>query len=148
MTTIAVSKTQIAGDRQCTHGGGMKFKLKTKIFKFEQPILYHVPFYVGLAGTVEKFADVLEFFNDPTQYKSPPKLGNGEGVILATDGKIFTFFKDPTNWLVVDQPTYAIGSGMHFAMGAMASGATPVEAVKVAIKNDPSSGFGVTSFDL
>ena len=126
----------------------MKFRLKTKIFEFESPLLYPKPFYVGLAGTVEKFADVLEFFRDPTQYKKPPSLGNGEGLILTTDGKIFTFFKDPTNWLVIDQPTYAIGSGMHFAMGSMESGATPLEAVKAAIKLDPSSGMGTTHYNL
>lgn len=126
----------------------MKFRLKTKIFEYEQPLLYPKKFYVGLAGNVDKFADVLDWFVDPTQYKKPPTLGNGEGIILTADGKIFTFFKDPTNWLVIDQPTYAIGSGMHFAMGAMAAGAEPLEAVKQAIKLDPSSGMGTTHYKL
>lgn len=147
MTTIAVSKKQIAGDRQATHGGGMKFRLKTKIFEYESPLLYPKKFYVGLAGNVDKFADVLEFFLDPTQFKKAPSL-NGEGVILTADGKIFTFGKSPDNWIVVDQPTYSIGSGSHIAMGAMAAGATPLDAVKAAIKMDPSSGMGTSHYNL
>jgi ATP-dependent protease HslVU (ClpYQ) peptidase subunit len=148
MTTIAVSKSQIAGDRQATHAGGLKFRLKTKIFEFNQPILYDKPIYVGLAGNVESFADVLAWFSDPTQYKTPPALKGGEGVILAKDGKIFTFFKSPANWTVIDQNTYAIGSGSHFAMGAMAAGASPIDAVKEAIKLDPSTGMGTTFYNV
>lgn len=147
MTTIAASKSQIAGDRQATHAGGLKFRLKTKIFEYEQPLLYPKKFYVGLAGSVDKFADVLDFFLDPAQYKKAPKLGGGEGIILTADGKIFTF-SSSDSWIVVDQPTYSIGSGSHLAMGAMAAGATPVEAVKAAIKMDPSSGFGTTHYDI
>lgn len=125
----------------------MKFRLKTKIFEYESPLLYPKKFYVGLAGNVDKFADVLDFFLDPTQYKKAPKL-SGEGVILTADGKIFTFGNNPDTWILVDQPLYAIGSGMHFAMGAMAAGATPLEAVKESIKLDPSSGMGTTHYDL
>lgn len=148
MTTIAANRKQIAGDRQATHSGGMKFRMKTKIFEYEQPLLYPKKFYVGLAGNVDKFADILEFFRDPTQYKKPPTMGGGEGIILTTDGKIFSFFKDPTSWLIIDQPTYAIGSGSHFAMGVMATGASPLEAVKESIKLDPNSGFGVTHYNI
>lgn len=39
----------------------------------------------------------------------------------------------------------AIGSGAHFALGAMVAGATAIEAVTIASRLDKSSGFGVDS---
>ena len=46
-----------------------------------------------------------------------------------------------SNWLRICDKHYAIGSGMHFAQAAMASGKTPLEAVKIASKFDPSTGM-------
>ena len=43
----------------------------------------------------------------------------------------------------MDEPTYAIGSGMHYALGALKTGATPKEAVVAASKLDPMTGLGV-----
>jgi hypothetical protein len=147
MTTVAVSKTQIAADRQATHNGGLKFKVKSKLTSFENPIFYKYEFHVGLSGNLDQFCDILDFFLDPTGHKKAPVLKQGEGVILSADGKIWTF-SNPTIWIGVDQPYYAIGSGMNFAMGAMAQGATPYEAVKHASKLDPMTGMGVTKVDL
>ena len=100
-----------------------------------------------MAGNLETFPDVLDFFTDPSTYKKPPRLAGGEGLILTNDGKIWTF-SNPTVWININQPFYAVGSGMLYAMGAMEQGATPVEAVKAAIKHDPSTGYGVTSISL
>lgn len=148
MTTIAATRTQIAADRQATHGSGMKFKFKNKIHKFEHPAFYDgKPFYVGLAGQIESFPLAIEYFSDPINTK-PPKLKGMEAVILTSDGKIWTFWARPDVWTAVDQPTYAIGSGMHYASGALAQGATAKEAVQAACKLDINSGMGVTHYDL
>lgn len=147
MTTIAANKFQIAADRQATHSGGLKFRLKNKIFSFESPLIYPVPFHVGLSGNIEDFSSIYEFFYDPTSVKKAPRMKAGEGLILSEDGKLWTFCT-ANNWLYVDQPFYAVGSGMNFAMGAMEAGATPYEAVKQTCKHDPNSGMGVTKIDL
>lgn len=147
MTTIAVSKTEIAGDRQATHSAGMVFRLKTKLHKFAPTAFYPTEFYVGLAGNLDDFSDVLSFFQSPEGYKKAPRLKGGEGLILGGDGKIWTFSRADV-WIPVDQKFYAIGSGMLYAMGAMENGATPTDAVKAACKFDPGSGMGVTSFRL
>jgi len=146
LTTIAATTTQIAADKQATHGGGMAFKMKTKLHKFDNGAFYKTPFYVGLAGNVDTFASILNYFEYPETYKRTPKL-KGEGIILTADGKIWTFLS-PNEWLLVDQPYYAIGSGMHFAMGAMANGKTAIEAVKTAAKLDPGTGMGFTTINL
>jgi 20S proteasome alpha/beta subunit len=56
-------------------------------------------------------------------------------------------FDDPSAWLVVDQPYYAIGSGSPFALGALAQGASAKEAVEAAAKSDPFTGMGVKSYN-
>ena len=148
MTTIAATRTQIAADRQATHGSGMKFKFKNKIHKFEHPAFYDgKPFYVGLAGAVSAFPAVLEYFSDPENTK-PPKCKGMEAVVLTSDGKIWMFESNPSNWILVDQPFYAIGSGMLYAAGAMATGATALDAVKAASKLDVNSGMGTTHYNL
>lgn len=147
MTTIAVSTKQIAGDRQATHGGGMKFKLKTKLHSFDSKMFYSKPFHVGLAGNLDSFSTILDFFQNPDEYKKPPKPKGVEGVVLTADGNIFTFV-DPSIWLKIEQPYYAIGSGMNFAIASMMSGKTPMEAVKITATLDPMTGFGVTKIDL
>lgn len=146
MTTIAASRTQIAGDRQATHSGGMKFKIKTKILTFHSSI-YPVPFHVGLCGNLENFPEICNYFQYPEEYKKPPKITGTEGVVLTEKGELFMFFK-PGMWMKLDQPFYAVGSGMHFAMGAMEQGASPYEAVKAASKLDPNTGMGVTKIEL
>lgn len=147
MTTIATNRTQIAADRQVTHNGGLQFKVKSKLNSYENPIFYKYKFHVGLTGDTSEFSQVLDFFLDPTGYKKAPAMKKGEGLILTEDGKIWTF-SNPTDWMLVDQPYYAVGSGMNFAMGALAQGASPYEAIKVASKLDPLTGMGVTKIDL
>ena len=147
MTTIAVTRTQIAGDRQANHNGGLKFRLKTKIHSFENVIFYPKPFHVGLCGDVDQFATILNFFDNPTAYKKPPKFSGGEGIILTGDGKIWTFWQADT-WTLVDQAFYAVGSGMNFAMGVMAAGGTAAEAVKYASTLDSNTGMGITKVDI
>jgi hypothetical protein len=147
LTTIAATKSQIAGDRQANHSGGLKFKLKTKVHAFDNNLFYKTPFYVGLCGNLDQFAGVLGYFSDPSSYKKIPRMKKGEGLILSADGKIWTF-TDPTTWLLVDQPYYAIGSGMNFAMGSMAAGSTAYEAVKYAATLCPNTGMGITKIDI
>jgi hypothetical protein len=147
MTTVAVSNTQIASDKQATHSGGLKFKIKTKLYSFNNELFWPYPFHVGMAGNIESFMDIIQYFQDPTEWKRAPKIKQGEGVLLTGDGKIFTF-ATPDIWIRVDQPYYAIGSGMNFAMGSMAAGSTPYEAVRYASKMDPGTGMGVTKIDL
>lgn len=139
MTTIAVTKNQIACDLQFSHSSGYKFKGKTKLYEFPVSALYSKPFTIGYCGDVAGIVPVLDWMADPMQ--KPPKVKYSEFVVLTADKKIFTF-SDPSQWLSVDQDFYAVGSGATFALGAMGSGATALEAVKAASKFDPFTGMG------
>jgi hypothetical protein len=144
MTTIAVTKNQIACDLQIYHASGYKFKTKTKIYEFQISAVYPKPFCIGYAGNVDGLVPVLDWLADPTT--KPPRVSSSEFVVLTSDHKIFTF-ANPSQWFAVDQPFYAIGSGATFALGAMGSGATALDAVKAASKFDPMTGMGFKHID-
>jgi hypothetical protein len=96
---------------------------------------------VGFAGVVNGVSSVWDFFIDPTVFKKPPRPKETMFVVLTGDKKIYTF-NDPTEWMQVDANHYAIGSGSTFALGALATGASALDAVKTASKFDPLTGLG------
>jgi hypothetical protein len=145
LTTIAANKEEIACDLQGTHNGGYKLKLVTKIQEYMLAEIWPVPFYVGLAGNLDVFSDVFDWFRDPSEWKKPPGMKGTEGLILTQDGHIFTF-GNPAKWIKLNQSIYAIGSGAPFALAAMDAGKTPSEAVKIASKHDPNTGMGVKKY--
>ena len=133
----------MAGDRQATHSSGLKFKIKTKIFKFSNKLLYPRDFIVGYSGSLSVVGDVLAFLaDDQGQTKMPKIKGEAEFLVLTEDKQIFTFF-NVSSWILLDEPHYSIGSGSHIAMGALKAGASPKDAVKAASECDPSTGMGV-----
>jgi hypothetical protein len=144
MTTIAVTKNQIACDLQISHNSGYKFKGKTKLYEFESSLVYPKPFCVGYCGNTDAVVPVLDWLVNPTT--KPPKIVSTEFLVLTSDHKIYTF-NSPNDWMLVDQPIYAIGSGSLLAIGAMEAGASAIEAVKIASKYDPSTGMGFRKVD-
>lgn len=145
MTTIAVNKSSIAGDRQFTHSGGHKFRGKTKLYELPEStaeILFSTKkAVVGFCGNADSLVTCLEFLFNPMEHTKVPRVKGVEMVALTDDKKIWTSFS-LRNWMLVDQNYYAIGSGSAFAMGALESGKSPLEAVKAAAKLDPATGMG------
>ena len=67
-------------------------------------------------------------------------------VVLTMNGELMTF--ERTNLPVtVGKHQQAYGSGSHFAMGAMANGATAKHAVEIASKLDPHTGGRVYTYE-
>lgn len=130
-----------------THSNGITFKSSSKLYEFENKLIYPKKFIVGFCGDVDTALHTLDFFIDPANWKPSKKTRDCEFVALTADHKMYTF-SNPTKWVPLDGKFYAIGSGSHFAMGAMQAGSTPKEAVEHAIKLDKASGYGVTFFDL
>lgn len=61
------------------------------------------------------------------------------GMIVDKKGKVW-MYESRLYPMVIDAPFYALGSGSHLALGAMAHGATAHQAVKIAAKFDPFTG--------
>lgn len=148
MTTIACNKEEMYGDLQyTTTSTGHKFKGAPKVWKFGPGMIYEQPFIVGLCGTCTDIISLIDFYTHPEIYKNPPKKLSCSGLVLTVDGDIFTF-DDCTKWIAWNEPYAAQGSGGAYAQGALANGASPKEAVKVAMKHDAFTGMGVKGFNI
>lgn len=144
MTTIACNKQALYGDLQFTNGS-YKYKGSGKVFRFKASPIWHCDYIVGFAGTASAMLDVAEFFANPS--KSGPRVKDLFGLVLTAEREIYRF-DNYRRWLKVEDKFSAIGSGMDYAMGAMATGATPKEAVKVAMTHDIYSGMGIKGYEI
>ena len=142
MTTIAVNRNMMVGDRQFTHSSGMKLIGKTKIYELPLPDVFDCKrAFIGFAGNADAFGKAISWLHDPTT--KPPKLNGVEMLLLDQRGKIY-HGTTMTNWMELSDSHFAIGSGMQFAQAAMASGKDPYEACKIAAKFDANTGCGYT----
>jgi hypothetical protein len=126
-----------------TYSGSIKWKCKTKIFKFNaHPDIFPDDFMVGFAGTGNDLITAAEFFSIPDSFKRVPNLKGLHGLVLTVKGDIF-IFDQLDKWMLVSEPHASIGSGSMFALGAMEAGGSVKDAIKAATKLDPFTGLGV-----
>jgi hypothetical protein len=139
----------MACDLQFNHSGGIKFKGKTKIIELSKAVAKELfgcnKAFIGFAGNADVWGEVVAWFAKPDD--KPPKMKGIELLMLTDEGKLY-HGTTTTNWMLLDEPYFSIGSGMHLAIAAMAVGSTPADAVKVAAKHDPNTGCGVKVYNL
>lgn len=149
MTTILVDKKAkiLAADNQVTYGNGVRGKI-TKIWAKDG-------IGICVAGSLEFGILLKEYFFRLLDGEdvSPPDSNDEDCSAL---GLIMDFnYKKPKAYFLsnncvmheIEEPFYATGSGGQFALGAIAAGADPIKAIKIAHKFDPGTGSGVLYFD-
>lgn len=77
-----------------------------------------------------------------------PRLSKDFAALKLTKDGIYVIDRDDTTWMRCKSDYFAIGSGRDLALGAMAHGASPLEAVKTAMKWDIYSGGEPTVISL
>lgn len=105
----------------------------------------------SLFGVSGRLASCTAFVNylklgDRTEGVEAPCMEHVRALVL-TDGGIYMYDGGPTPFKVDDR-IWAVGSGSAAAMGAMAAGATPQEAIRIAAKYDEGTGGPVRTFAL
>lgn len=149
MTTVAVNKKMMAGDKKFVHMSGTSLVGATKIWEIPDTTAKSLfgckRVFIGGAGNADAFGKMVNYLWLPEG--KPPKLRDVEMIMLNDKGQIYhaTTF---SNWLEVRQPFFAIGSGMQFAIAAMESGKTPYEAVRIASKFDNNTGKGFNKLEM
>jgi hypothetical protein len=136
-------------DLQFSHAGVM-FKGATKVTTLSPKVardMFDVDkAFIGFCGDADKWAEVVAWYDNPVD--KPPNIKGMELLMLTSDKQIFHASSTVKSWLKIDEPFYAIGSGMHLALAAMATGKSPQEAVKIAAKYDKGTGLGVKTYKL
>lgn len=97
----------------------------------------------GMAGDAFALAQLIRHVRyAPTLsalFDFPKPAGGIDGLLIVPDGRVY-FVDSKGRLMSTNVPFASIGSGCHFAIGAMEMGATAVEAVRVARRNDRGTG--------
>lgn len=140
MTTIASDGLSVAGDSRLLSGTDIVVSSsRVKVRRLCDGSV------LGCSGTsidVEAFVAWLEAGGKGKRPKASDKMS---ALQLTPAGLVYFGAEGPG--IPCDAPM-AIGSGGEIAMGAMDAGATPVEAVEIAIDRDPFSGGPVLELAL
>lgn len=134
MTTIAYRDGVLAGDTLVTSPRDIKFGERIKVFKSPSGWLGGVAGPIGGISVLEQWMR-----QDDIDPDKPPVTDNRvEGLVISPKGEIYFWCGKNLSWM--SAKFTAVGSGDEVAMGAMAMGATAVEAVEVGIRLDAGSG--------
>jgi ATP-dependent protease HslVU (ClpYQ) peptidase subunit len=150
VTTIAVSwkDKSIACDLQLTHASGTVFKASSKVL--ELPVATSKGMFqedralIGFAGNADSWGDIVSWL---TLYEGKPPRCKGIEMLLLTKSGIW-HGTTMSNWLKINEPYFAIGSGMQYALAAMVAGKTPLESCKIASRYDKGTGLGFKTYTL
>lgn len=134
MTTIVYKNGVMAGDSRAFTGTSIKVGSKSKVYKLQDGRLLGVS--SNTPGACEL---IVAWVADGARRKRAPVEHCGDSfdvLLIGLDGAA-TLYSDSFNPIgPVSAPYFAIGSGAQIALGAMAMGADPVQAVEVAIMHD------------
>lgn len=144
MTTIATNLKGMAADTRVTWTDSGNNRLNTaasiKIERINDEI-------IGTSGDFQAGVRFLEWYKAGSKGRKP-KLAKDFRAIRLNKTGIYIIDGDDTTWVKVDADLYAIGSGAHYAIGAMEMGATPEKSVSIAAKHDGYTGGPITTLEL
>jgi ATP-dependent protease HslVU (ClpYQ) peptidase subunit len=140
VTTIAYRAGVLAGDTLITEGDTKLPEHGRKVFRLRDGRLF------GSSGNAEDGMILL----DSVRKGEPTPLFKGgtvKALLVETDGTLKCY--EGRRWTRVAGVEYAaLGNGAHYALGAMAAGATAVQAVRAGMKHDTHSGGRVQYLNL
>lgn len=128
MTTIAYRSGCMVADSQCTGTSGAKCRVRK---------LIRIP-GLGVFGGAGDFVAVLllrDWAIAGFEGKRPSKTSEAECLLAKEDGTVWYLAGSGPPFEILDEYT-AVGSGSSFAEGAMAYGASAMEAVQIAAQHD------------
>lgn len=137
MTTIIATRKAMVADLQVTKGT-YKYKTVPKIISVNGEL-------VGLAGDLDEVVACRRWYAEGKTGEWP-KVENIMGILVNKKG-IFEFYSNGELIPVVGNH-FAIGSGAEMVLGALEAGADLKTAMKVALKHDAGTGFGMTYLEL
>ena len=116
----------------------------TKVWELDPSVSPFV--LVGGAGTYTSVLQAVTWISEGADPNNKPELDEKDFHLLGCDqlGN-FWLAADSLEFMPIEADIHAIGSGGHYAMGAMLAGSTPERAVELACLVDEHSGNGVTS---
>lgn len=138
MTVIAWDGKILAADKQSTYGDAAR--TGTKLFKITDSEI------VAFCGGAAMSLKILEWYkNGENKDTWPQEMQDSDDwsqMIVVNNKNIYWYDRLPYQ-LKLEDPFMAWGRGMEFAIGAMAMGATAIQAVEIASKYCEGCGMGI-----
>ena len=130
MTTIVYKDGILAADTLVTYQG-MRFGKVSKIFTLAN-------YFIGAAGSIAAIVEFKKFIQDMDFDKDifTKKDHESDFIVIDRDTDEVSFYTQDLILEPIKAQYYSIGSGSHFAYGALAMGATAKEACEAASKFD------------
>lgn len=128
MTTIAAKSGVVAADSQLTGGSGRKARVK-KLVRLTDGSVF------GGAGTYHAVLKLRAWAESGFEGKRPTNTKEAECLLVRPNGEVWSLDSQGDAYQVFGD-FHAIGSGGDYALGAMAMGADPLQAIKVAADFD------------
>jgi len=143
MTTIAYRNGILAADSMITAGSRIVTSTNaTKIVRLSDGRLF------GHCGQMRHMKPLVAYLEGKSE-RYPDMEKDATAIVVHPDGRVELHFgRHPDEAFAEDAEFYAIGSGSELALGAMAVGATSIEAVHAAIRFDTCSGGDVKHLEL
>lgn len=140
MTAIATDGKTIAADSMMTFGRERCINPIEKIAVEGQMIF-------ATAGVPIKDA-LIDWFTSGSRPHCAPRSTEELWYMLVIDPKQMLFLSSQVPYPVPVEAPFAFGAGGEYAMGAMLNGASPKEAVEIAIKASTACGGPVQVIDI
>ena len=141
MTTIAYKDGVLAADSACVCDGVYEGRVE-KVVRSNA-----LNAYIAVSGNLANQAIFQRWLESGARESEKPELDDFSAMVVRGDGAVTQYDKLLEEFRIYGE-FFAIGSGRELAVGAMAAGATAVEAVEVACRFDTSSHGPVDVFDV
>lgn len=145
MTTVVVdarTRTMAADTQMAYHCAHV-----TKVWKVLNPLDGDF-WLMGVSGKLNQGLAFRDWWTAPTAAEVEAPDMEGTHVLLLGPRGDIAMYADGTMPVVVEEKFMSIGSGSDYAMGALAAGATPAQAVKIASRYDQSTNNKVKVLKL
>jgi hypothetical protein len=140
MTTVVATRDRIVCDSKATHGDTSYHTKKVEEFRGS---------LLGVCGDTEQLGLFMRWYKGGRKPSKIPVInGEAEFTVLVLSKRGLQIY---VNTFEPDQVTdlhYAIGTGAHAALAAMACGKSPEQAVEIACRIDTNSGPPIQTFLL
>jgi len=144
MTTIATDGLTIAADGKAS-AGTMVTSSKVNKVRVLNGVIYAVS---GLEAYVQPLIDWHNAGADPAKYPLAKGDGNESCLLVIVEPGRGQYYTYGIPYRVDVEFPFALGSGRDFAIGAMEAGASPLEAVDIAVRRDVYSGGSIQVLDI
>lgn len=128
MTTIAARAGMVAADSQITSGSGRKGRVR-KLVRLSDGSIF------GGAGAYQAVLKLRKWAESGFEGNRPTKTADAECMIVRPDASVWSLDGQGDPYEVMGD-FHAVGSGGDYALGAMAMGADPLQALKIAADLD------------